>query len=156
MARSTSGLAVKLVGGLVLLGVALYLITLLIRLVQALAVFAVLLLVGYLVFKLAAALLWGEESTNESWEEMLDYESASDSETADDGGWRDLLPGGSEDTDDSVPASEADRLQQQYVDGEISEDEFERQLQVAMATDDEDQEDAEAESEEATAEQEYS
>jgi len=145
MARSTSGLVLRGVGLLLLAFLALAVVSVVLSTVVAIVWIAVRLLVvlGILAF-VGALLYWGAKRTlgSDRPDRRIGKQAGlssqdSRSDATDGEGWRSRVPGvGTNDSADHEPATEhsaTERLQQRYVDGEITEAEFERRLQVLLA-----------------------
>jgi hypothetical protein len=134
MSRSSTGLALKAVGALILLGVALYIVTILIQLLKIAAALLVLGLFAFLAYKLAS-FFFGSDDSKQSWNSSTldsEYDTGVESESNRLGG---LLSDSDEpvESDSETPDSELDRIQEQYVNGELTDVEFERRMEEVMA-----------------------
>lgn len=141
MSRSKAGVALKVAGALLLVGVVLSIVTVLIRLVQLAAALVVLGLLAFVAYKLVSYLFGSDDSAEQSWgTSTMDSEYDSGIEDEADGGLRDLLSGSEEPEETEAADSDLDRLQQQYVDGELTDVEFERRMEELMAEEGEESE----------------
>lgn len=136
MGKRLRALLLKGIGYLVVALVALFVVATVVSLVAGIVATIVSTLVVLTILVLAAVglgslLLTGSDSTRQAGSSGGNRDAAG----AHRDGWRERFPGGSSTTSTAGP-DHVDRLQEQYVTGEISEVEFERRLALLLESDD--------------------